>query len=80
MLHKQNSCHLGGSSCLLFFSFFPGLLDKGRFTFGEVVFRKTGPASLSVFLQNASQTYLAYTPTAPELVSISISAPPLPHI
>ena len=32
MLLKQNSCHLDGSSCLLFFIYFPGLLDKGRFT------------------------------------------------
>ena len=31
MLLKQNSCHLDGSSCLLFFIYFPGLLDKGRF-------------------------------------------------
>ena len=31
MRPKQNSCHHNGSSCLQYFSCFPGLLDKGRF-------------------------------------------------
>lgn len=32
MLHKQNSCHHDGSSCLrLFFGYSPGLIDKERF-------------------------------------------------
>ena len=31
MRPKQNSCHLNGSSCFHVFSYFPGLLDKGRF-------------------------------------------------
>lgn len=64
MLLKQNSCHLDGSSCLLFFIYFPGLLDKGRFKWGgcfaflhalepELFFHEPEPGSvIAVFVND----------------------------